>query len=1101
MGIYADWFILRCKFFFPSVLCIILPLILCACTDGDVSNVALNESEIFFGDEMLSSVSRDSLEQSQYYIGTEDGNIYLYNSDKNQLNKLTTEADRIYKVVRSIAGNDTIYWIGTRNQGLWRCKREGNNLVRMKDRGQFLIPAENKESMYSAYDISIHESGIYIASSHGLLKVPDDTCRILKVLYPNDNIIRKDPSCLRPLVVGNITRFNAESLVCSSDSGLLVVDLKSDNVEVLLRRQKIWNVVAREHEVYALTSNSSVKVLNMNNGQCDSFKTKYPAQIYYYEELEGINYFISDNKVQLVKDQHLRNPSLYHAVPLRRGVRTKCHNLIVNDSKNCQSLLVTNHTLTRIGHHQDIFNTTGSVKLACVDAKNIYYLIGEKLYCQRTDSEEPMEAYHIKDITGGTKDVRFMEVKKDVLYYVDSENRVFMTRLQNSYFANSAISVFSKDKMIEPSLNRMREITSIGKDSNNVYVGVRDGFRNVAELDKNIELKRSATESTPDPFITVFAQTLTGETVIGTLNDGLFIGRDNRFNQIRNTYNDDYKFTRDIAIDKKSGDLLYVLTNKRLLQPGDTTTAAGFYKLLLTDDNRLYGIRNYGIHDFNTDTDYFVDIQFQPRASVTLGDKVYASSSNGVFVLSSSLTREKERGIGEGYKLVKFHTNTLFSRINMILALLFLLGITCCILLITIYRRSARVISAKKGRTIKRILEYKSAEQWLEEDTRVAIEQLLTETNEVNVRGGRKAYLLLKDIDDKIINLASRITDNLLSILKKQINQLNEYKGEKRVDENITKSEGMKAGVDILLILSQVDCNGELLRRLKESDAILEVYNALFEDPSKAPWRLYDDDVCILLKSNCSHREKIRRVEELISQLPVSSLDYMGRTNGNRKLSMNDEMQDSVIRDILKNIEADRTLHVDKLTMSNDHNERIEALISLQMDNKRFFLVEKLCEIDAKIIDIYGHLDKLRRQKNSNTENKDEIEEERKKVERKRADLYRLLRHLSDEFNRCLKDNTPNFQFSHQDDMELLSLLGVNAESQEGRLLPLITCNSMSMIPKSDYCEIVIGERTSVSRANGSLAAKIKKQKNELNEYGIKYPTSIARLILCCKIL
>lgn len=95
---------------------------------GKTRNVPLNVSEMFFG-KKLSSVSADSYDADRYFVGTEDGVIYVVNTATNDVDTLLTSFDRIYKVVPDMTAQGLRYWVGTRNMGLLLCSRSADSLV------------------------------------------------------------------------------------------------------------------------------------------------------------------------------------------------------------------------------------------------------------------------------------------------------------------------------------------------------------------------------------------------------------------------------------------------------------------------------------------------------------------------------------------------------------------------------------------------------------------------------------------------------------------------------------------------------------------------------------------------------------------------------------------------------------------------------------------------------------------------------------------------------------------------------------------------------------------------------------------------------------
>ena len=92
-------------------------LSLLSCGSDEKRFLPMNEAEIYFN-ETLASISCDAVDINRFYIGTENGTVYVYHADNNHLDTLKTDFDRIYKVVRASDGDRDVYWLGVRNQGL-----------------------------------------------------------------------------------------------------------------------------------------------------------------------------------------------------------------------------------------------------------------------------------------------------------------------------------------------------------------------------------------------------------------------------------------------------------------------------------------------------------------------------------------------------------------------------------------------------------------------------------------------------------------------------------------------------------------------------------------------------------------------------------------------------------------------------------------------------------------------------------------------------------------------------------------------------------------------------------------------------------------------
>lgn len=843
----------------------IILCLLCACCAEERPSVSLNESEVFFK-ETLASISKDATDENIFYIGTEDGVVYAYNSENQHLEKITTGFDRIYKVVKdTLAEDGPVYWVGTRNMGLFRCELKNNSFVVKEKRGRFYIPAKGNESQYSAYDISVLKSGTYVATTHGLFKVPeenDENDSTLIVLGPKSQKLSQEN--LHPVVVGNLQTFNDKYLFCASDSGLLRIELSSGKLDTFFPLMHISNIVVRNDSIYSLTGGSIV-VCDHNGKAIKSYKLKVSALLYYYDETTQTNYFIDDQTIQLVKDSDLSSPDKYKQVPARRAIRTKCHNIIVNDIRHKQSLLVTNHSISRIGHHQDMFNSYGNVKYICEDKGNIYYLIDTKLYRQK-DGED--KAYQLKDITKGTKDIRFMEVLDDVLYYIDSNDEMYKAKLYSHYFFNS---VLSWDSHIKQDPKKKKEVTAIGKDGNNVYVGVRDGFRNINELGKDIPLYTPSSQATiTDPFITRFVRN-GNNTLVCTLNDGVFSGKDNYFTRLPGS--DSFTFIRDVGVDSTANGI-YLLTNHGLYQQKDsfltaTMELSGYNRLLVLDSAHVIGVPNFGIVNLCDSIDYFTDIQFNPAACLVAGNKIIAGSSNGAYVFSSDLP--KNDGITESsstYYTINFDERDYLSRKNIIIAIVIVLVLIIGTWWYDRYRMSRRAIDTLKNGLILRLDELNSVRQHLNAETTMAIDGLVAKVESVDVSTKKKAIDQLREISLEIMQLTSKIPSILTRTLLEQIVRIKKS-GLNDAPNYILKTNEAINNHTLLRLGGQISANEQWLSQAHSVMTRLSDYRALFANLPVIVG--VTDEIKMVLNSAKSPNEQLIIIEKLAGKIDDTS--------------------------------------------------------------------------------------------------------------------------------------------------------------------------------------------------------------------------------------
>lgn len=636
-----------------------LPLLLVtivACHRQDPS--ALNANELFF-DETLASISPDATLPDLFYIGTEDGVVYAYDADQGTTRRWLTAFDRIYKVLRDQPADSaaqphdgTTFWVGTRNMGVVRCQLQGDSLVLLC---QYALPRSGRGTHYSVYDLHQDPSGLYVATSNGLfLLSPNDTMQALHASWE----IQSGEGAFRPLVVSDIRPLHNGNLVCASASGVLSIDTRRRQSHLLLRAN--CTSLSLSGDTILALCGDSIKALLPDGRLVGKSRLSHPAYTCFHEPSTRMNYLLDGTSVQFFSNDEIADRLTPRRAPLPRPVRTFCHNVIANDPARGQSLLVTEHALLRVGHHQDLFSDIGNVSYACHDGPFIYYLVGFHLFRQRIGEQT---AIQVKDLSRGSSDVRFMTIADGTLYYADSGHRVFTAPIYSSYLLNSLLSW---DRKVSPQPGQ--DLTAIGHDGSGVYVGIRDGLQQLGREKGQLQLHDASASTIADPFITAFsAPTSSGRLFLATLNDGLFVGRQGSFRHLAASRG--LSFVRDIAVlpTASSADSLFVLTNHRLLcgtekqlRVCDTLTA--MRRLAVADATHAYGFPDYGLISLADHERYFSDIRFNPKACIAVNGRVYAGSSCGVYTFDTSL--HKQDNLERGYTTVQFERRVLFSRTN-----------------------------------------------------------------------------------------------------------------------------------------------------------------------------------------------------------------------------------------------------------------------------------------------------------------------------------------------------------------------------------------------------------------------------------------------------
>ncbi len=774
---------------------IISLLLLAGCNEAPTLLPRLNENEVFFT-ETLASISPDAEADSIYYVGTEDGVVYIYNSATRQAHALKTPFDRIYKVVRE--GGD--YWVGTRNMGLHLCRLDSDSLV---SRRQYHIRVANKATQYSAYDISFQSGGTYVGSSHGLLKLPaaGDT---LDILAPEN--VKAHPRVNIPVPVTSITRLE-NALYCCSDTGLIRVDMtreRLDSVSIIMPGMHVKSAVIHGNQVQALVNNI-VFAIDTDGNKVDRncFSLPHSAVIQYYDSVSGIHYFIANNNVQIVHDGNVNNKTLFKMVKPSRAVRTSCHNVIAGDPARSQSLLITAHSISHVGQHQNVFDNNGAVKMACTDGKNVYYLIDNVLYRQSKGSNR---AVQVKDLNGGSGDVRYIAVSRDTLYYLDSDYTLYKSHLSSRYLLNK----FTHDIAASQQPATKKEPTAIGRQpvTGDIFIGVRDGLRRAGDINRDFPLSGQLPGTTVLPFITRFT-TADSLLLFGTLNDGIYsIGADGIPRRLGDTAR--HQFIRDIAVDR-NGTMWYI-TNHVLRQVGGDTmiNAMGYNRLLVDGNNHLIGVKGYGLTDFNTGQDYFTDISFTPAACVTLDSTVYVGSPNGIYMFNTTDgIGDKSRDPSRMVILDKHNGPSAATAAVFMAVLLTVIAIVWWWDRNRLDRRSAQDV---KNGLLQSLDEVLSVRTHLDDETREQLDKLEGELNVIDTNDRQAALDALAELRPAVVRHVGHAHESLKRRLSAQMQQLKQF-GTQAAESHITATQTAIKSHSLQHLAAQIVSNDDAIQR------------------------------------------------------------------------------------------------------------------------------------------------------------------------------------------------------------------------------------------------------------------------------------------------
>lgn len=801
----------------------------------------LNASEVFLG-KRLASVSADTYSADRFFIGTEDGDIFVYNSATGAVDTLHTSFDRIYKVLPDSLPCGMRYWIGTRNRGLYLCSLRADSL---RAERHYVLPSDESREAYSAYDICIARSGVYVATSNGLLKVDGNANDVLSPVF-----VRKAGKTLLPMLVCDMRDCGNGSILCASDSGLLKIAGQNGRAEVLLRR-KVSSMALHGNDVMALVGGDTLMLVDRSGKRLGATPLPHHASLYHYDGRSAMNYLVSEDRLQLFRDAEYSRPGAWRQMDAGASVPVKGHSVIVADNRRHQSLLVGKYSLRRVANHQDVFNSVGEVRLACADADKIYYLVGTRLFRQQVGSDV---AVQLKDISSGTGDVKYMQVAGDTLYYVDSANKAYRARLYSSYIENA---LFSFDRIASRQL--AREATAMGTDGRQVYVGVRDGLVSLGRAD-SLLLDRV--------YINRFTRR-GGSVAFCTLNDGVFMGRGGVFRHVPGS--EKFPFARDVAfapsVKGPESTNLYVLTNHSLLlsRDGDRLSpvraATGYHRLLADGRGCLYGVPDFGIDNFADSVRLLPDVHFEPEACVAAGGSIYAGSASGVYVFGGK-GKTNDNGKTGGYSMVKFVAKSLYTPAD-----IFLFVLVVCLMVALVWwcdrRRCSNASLVKmQSRLLARVDELCKVKSMLDDDLCRKIDEWKEEIGEMSRLKpneiSKKADILNEDIQ----RATFRVPAILSQRLDQQIEALEACKTVDDCGRRIGECKNVRSGGDVAKMSDVLIDNDIWLRQLHDDEALVESVAAVLKDFGDVP--NVSDEINRELNSNDTPAEKLERLRDII---------------------------------------------------------------------------------------------------------------------------------------------------------------------------------------------------------------------------------------------
>lgn len=1009
--------------------CILFLLFLVCSCKYRTDNFTLNESE-FYIEEKTASISSDEL--GCIWIGTDNGDIYRY--DDKKLIHYDLKEDRIYKASLHIsADNDTSLWVASRNAGLqvWDIR----DPQKPQKKKTYLMEAKGEN--YSPYDFIFLSDYIYVSTSLGFYKAqidsPDDR---LTLIYPSKENLSE--------YQGNIYVF--KSLCLQGDSiiwGATTNGVKSYNIETketnsLLDEKNIEHVVIYDDTLYATAKDyiyrialpSQTVLQNNTEGQISMF----------FKDAKGNNFLIGDKNLLLTRDfKRYTNVKINKEIPVHSNV----HNLMVRDTSEAFSFLITDNALWRIASHINIISGK-DIRASCVnDEGDIYFLTSlNELYIQKRGTLGAKWIFSFNQ----NDPIIWMDIIGHDLYMHSSSNSFYKTKLQDEWYKN----IIDNPKKLFTTSTKITA-THLHKYGNKAvcYIGTQEGLFYLAnDSIKNIPYFSGM-------YITSFFKTKNTDRIyISTLNDGVHYAGYNYFDYKLIPETSHQSFIKDIIATNDHRSNLITLTNQHILfeDVEHSIRAKGIKKLIQVNDSCFAAIPPHGLDIFTVKDNkisrkgsYYKDISFNPNACFMANDELVLGSNVGSMTVSVD---DMEHPVWTVFgEVVNIETLSVIS----LVALFFIVLI---IYIVRLYLsketniKDAQLMKLQEDQ-INRINDVQSfIGQSNDPKLKLEVSNIQSYLDTLNLNDKtqdekKEIKLRLEEISLQIANINRKISLHLPL-------KIEEQKGYLSLLNNVEANELIKQIEDI----KDVDNINLIYNTIKTNQIWLDKYNSL----------LHDIDTNIELFSNMFVYNSLNdgiydRLVDLKKNLPIMYLSEISSTYIEIKIrieKINSEPNKQLIRNIIQQIEnrLEVDLVVDKKlaplgvllytireSVSSSH-DNIELLKGLKLLDEQLQVLETLKQIKDYTSEYRKNTDRLIKENNERITKKSDSDLD-SEIESKNKPIANKINNLITNLYSVLPD---------RDSTILSELLKVNNEnSQNAKVLALLLSDKdikRTIIPK-----------------------------------------------------
>lgn len=569
----------------------------------------LGEAEFYFN-ERLSSISAEN--DSVFWLGGENGDIWQITPQGHTNYSLNT--DRIYKVASDTLLEQTpICWIGIRNSGLQKWKLQKGD-TRQID----VFPIPHKQYNYSVYDIIIHDTTVYTATSQGLYAMSRSGNERLCLIYPDST---SETACAgKPFIINNLQRFRNEYLLCATQNGMVKMNLATHQVKTSHESESILNLYVEGDDIYIL-ANKVLYIEDINGKQIKKVNLDFTSRIYYKQN--DVHYFIDNSHLIISNDlQH------FTSVTLRRKTPQDCSNIIATNRLGGTILLVLENALWNIPQHLSFFYTNGEIIASCTQGNEIYYINSKnELFHQYTSHSKAIRVMDLPD----DEIISNIMTDGEYLYYISNKQFLKKVKIRKEYLGNSVAE--SSEILYQSPTKITASYLQQTQSGNRIYLGIQDNLVIIHNLKAN-----NITYTLDNRYITAFYSAPGNDNLyISTLNNGIYYGHNQTFRLIQGT--EDAAFIRDITVTEGHNPLLMILTNHHLIgkEYNDTVKVKGCHKILTANDSTFYVLPESGLLKYTVRKNriekcgsFFQDICFSPKASLIINDTLFLGSNTGI---------------------------------------------------------------------------------------------------------------------------------------------------------------------------------------------------------------------------------------------------------------------------------------------------------------------------------------------------------------------------------------------------------------------------------------------------------------------------------------